>query len=158
MRGRLFKILFKFIMGGITAFKKVETNRELPAESSAIITSLLSAISSQDSAGVIRPFKHHFNSNLVPEAAKSSSAYVECLLAALNSICEEIGQVIPESVFETRVELADEGTDGKTYKGHIRWVVDSYSPDVYHICIDLLMDGFVYQADSKSFVITTQIA
>lgn len=103
----------------------------------------------------VSPFKYHLKKHFTENRELSRTEIVENLLMSLTSLGQEITE-LTDGVVECSVENSDQ-KEGSVLHGHISWEVDKVSPVVYDIAIDLLKDGFIFRADTKTFVITSRI-
>jgi hypothetical protein len=148
-------ILLKFLTGGIDAVRGTRSaGTSIPIE--AMMKTLVEEEVGKDRTRVIESFETHLRRNFTPKSVKNNSDIIESLLASLVSLGESICEVVPHSTISTGVERERKNGVDVIY-GHLGWEVDNQSPVVYSICMDLLKDGFIFRADSKTFVISTEV-
>lgn len=161
----LLNAIFQFLRGGLSSFAPEPppqpSNDE--EEVAAMFEAYMKALG--DAAGgkpqrprtPTTPFEALMARHATPEAEESTSAFIECMLSALNDLGEEIMAHVPTSKIATGIER-EEDKDFNIFKGSIEWRLDEFEPIVYPISIGLLKDGFIYVADEQSYVITVKVA
>ena len=158
----LTSLLTKFFMGGFAALKTKPTAAEhQPAAVQSALESIMISLENgdielPDPSRVISPFESHVSLFINDETEKTKSGFIEALGSSLDSMGEEIVSHVPESKVISKVDR-DEKDGIEVILGSLDWQVDKQSPLVYSIYMDLLKDGFVYRADSKTFVITARV-
>lgn len=171
MKRLVFVLILKFLVGGMKSFKP-STGTSSPSqpkvpksqasnftEEESVLVDLLKNLADskeEDSRTFLDPFEIVVSSSMQKESLSDPTLFVEGLLKALNLTCDQINSYIPNSEFETWVEKVDKGS-GRVYEGHIKWTIDKVTNEVYPICIDLLTDGFIFNAVTRSFMITTRV-
>ena len=163
------QFILKFIQGGLAAIRgtgqhsiEKKVSEVVSENFSNSFESLMSPIEDgsiefPDIDRVISPFESHMEMFFSPESVKTNTGVIESLGSSLDSLGEEIMHLIPDSKITSKVgREKDRGQE--VIFGHLDLKIDKYSPLVYSIYMDLLKDGFVYRTDSKSFVITAEVA
>jgi hypothetical protein len=112
--------------------------------------------SSSDKGRTIKPFASHMSKYFGTEGDFTRSEVVENMTLSLESVGKEIQSIVSGSTISSRVERTD-GKSGIILHGHLDWKVDNHNPKVYAISMDLLKDGFIFRADTSTFVITGRI-
>ncbi len=118
---------------------------------------ILSKIKADIEEGPVRPFAYHLNKHLGDVRTLNRTEVIEGMLLSLESLGSEIKAAVGATDLESRVER-EERPNTLLIHGHLRWKVDKQTPAVYSIIMDLLKDGFIYRADTNSFVITSKVA
>jgi hypothetical protein len=111
-----------------------------------------------DDHRTVSPFSQHMKKYFKqPPGQVTRTEVIENMHLSLESLGEELQMVVPGSSVSSKVDRV-ELTDSMLIHGHLTWEVDNPTPEVYDITMDLLKDGFVFRADTKSFVITSRVA
>jgi len=117
---------------------------------------MATAHSSSDAGRTIKPFALHMSKYFGSDGEFTRTEVIENMALSLESVSNEIKSIVSGSTISSNVERKDE--KGVTIlHGHLDWKVDNHSPKVYAISMDLLKDGFVFRADTCTFVITGRI-
>jgi len=120
----------------------------------AIVQAIEAARSGNMSIRTVHPFAYHMSKFFDGEGVPTRSEAVENMLLSLESLGKEIeAQTSSRGTVTSKVEREVTGKDTLLH-GHLDWRVDKHSPNVYAISMDLLRDGFIFRADTRTFVIT----
>jgi len=154
------QMIYKFILGGLRSMRGDDMG-DITSDQVEKLLANLEAMAGDIAGGhdpsrTISPFEFHLNQYFNKTSTKSNSDIVENLLCSLVSLGEEISEAVPNSVISTAVDRGKKQGIDIIY-GHLDWKVDNQSPLVYSICMDLLKDGFIFRADTKTFVISTEV-
>jgi len=156
------RLIREFIAAFLTAFFKGfkqsfagEVSKDVPLLGDSAEDMEQAILRVRDPNRVIRPFAYHMSQHFDSDGL-TRSEIVENMTLSLESLGAEIMMHVSDSTITTKVER-EEDKAGVLLHGHLDWKVDTPTPKVYAINMDLLRDGFVYRTDSNTFVITGRV-